>query len=380
MPLFCALLTIARAPTQAKSQTFVNMGPSRLACLSTYVAAAQPRLSGLFRKLDPQYQIVVTESIHPSARLGRVPSISEADEGEPLRPSRLPVLRQEHPRHAAPPLKHVPQLLLLRIFRHICNPQRRQIIPLILTPHLLPLPTAPLPGGHVLPARHLPTPSRPSTRSNLGHRIGRGLHPRPRLPFRRHRPLKRAPRREMLPITDPALHRRVLQLLLLPLQLRHRAPLRRILALLPLEPLPRLQLYVLAHARRVALRAGGVARGGPELGPGAPRGDRGVDAVRDDGLLDDARGLYLFGVGVAQPVGGVGLGAVGVLGDGRAGEDGGGVRGGGVFVVGPGGAFAVDGCEFCVRGCVGSLAFLGGGRIWGARELTLRFLWWFVPF
>lgn len=91
---------------------------------------------------------------------------------------------------------------------------------------------------------------------------------------------------------------------------------------------------VLAHARGVEARPGGVALFEAELGPGAAFGDAGVDGLFDDGGPDAARGFDFFAV-VVEAVRDGCFGAVFVSGDLGRGESVGVVE---FFVVGPVGA------------------------------------------
>ena len=123
------------------------------------------------------------------------------------------------------------------------------------------------------------------------------------LAHRRHRVLERTPRREMLPVTDPALDLHVLQLLLRVIP--HFLLLFAVL--LPRHARP--EDDVLAHARGVEARPRGMALFEAELGPAFALGDAGVDIFLDNGGADAAGSFDSFAV-VVETVGDDGFGTV----------------------------------------------------------------------
>ena len=278
-------------------------------------------LRRLLRKLDPQDQVIIPEPIDLLTRLRRIVAIRKTHKRESLSPSRLPILREEHPRHPPISPEQVPQFILLRILTHVRNPKRRQIIPLMLPHH--PLAASRRTRSHArgdILAR-LPRARRPSTliiqrRSRRPHRIRRRV-----LPLRRHRPLKRTTCREMLTLTNPALDpRRRERGLLLILQLLHlRVGRALLLRLVRLEARPQRQLDVLAHRGGVRLRAWRVVGRVAELRPLSAFRDARVHSVLEH-LFADHPGRFDARAVVAEPVGDMRFGAVGVFGDAVFGE------------------------------------------------------------
>lgn len=317
-----------------------------------------------YKKLDtenlPEEGVEGPTAINLLARLGRIRPLLITNKRKPLRPPRLAILGQENPRHPPKPFEDLTQILLLGELRdldahtpatisppdqtnthsqpkqtHIRNPQRRQIIPLILPPHPLPLRLPPLPQMR----RHIPPPPSPQPPLPLPPPpiLSRIPPPhRPLLPHRRHRILKRTARRKMLPITNPTLNLLIPQLSL-QIALPARPAIRPLFRLglrrrLPVHP--RLERDVLAHAGGVEARAGGVPFFEPELRPLSAGGHARVDGFVHDGGAYAAGGFELF-AGVVEAVGGYGFGAVFVGADLLGGEGAGVVE---VFVVGPVGA------------------------------------------
>ena len=269
------------------------------------------------------------------ARLRGIGPLLETDKRKPLRAARLPVLGQEHPRHAPEALEDLPQVLLLRELRHVRHPQRGQVVALVLAAHALPgrrRPSLPHVWWHVAAAA-LAQPPR-GVLTAVGPAVAAGPGPGAVLAHGRHRVLEGAPRGEVLAVADAAAHFLVLQLV------AHALLLAFLLArsILPVS-LPghaRAEDDVLAHARGVEGGADGVSLLEAELGPAAPRGDGGVDGLADDGGADAAGGLNALAV-VVEAVGDDGLGAVFVGRDGLGGQGGGVVE---FFVIGPVGAAA----------------------------------------
>lgn len=153
----------------------------------------------------------------------------------------------------------------------------------------------------------------------------------------------------MLSVTDPALDLLILQLLL------HAVLVRLLLFRIRLPVDARPEDDVLAHARGLERRAGGLALLEAEFGPALALGDARVDVLLDDGGAYSAGGLDFFAV-VVEAVRYYCSGAVFVGGYLLWGEGGGIVE---FFVVGPVGA-AVD--------------LLDGNVEGGLRRLTLLIL------
>ena len=245
-------------------------------------------------------------SIHLGTRRRGIRPVRIADKSEALRPLGFPILGKEDSSDMAKPREHFAQVLLLRKLRHIGNTQRRQIVPLELATHLL--------------ARATPTPQmrRHVARAAcaepalLWHRIVAqigGVRP---LTLGRHGILERTLGGPVVSAADPALDLRVLEHVLLSVDLAlvlgARLPVRR-----------RAEHDVLCHAGRVGLRAERLALLLPEFGPVFPFGDARVHDLLDGDLLDAAGCLDFFAVFADRPCYD-GLGSVFVLGDLLGGE------------------------------------------------------------
>lgn len=264
-------------------------------------------------------------SVDLLARLSRIRPFLKTNKRKPLRPPRIPILRQENPRNTTKPLEDLAEVVFLGELGHIGDSQRRQIVALVLAAHRR---AGALTSTFSQMRRHI-APSSSSQPAFLGLlvvAIGATCTSRVAIfAHGRHGVFERTSGSEMLAIANPALD-------LLILQLRLDAILLGLLLLAVLLPRhARPEDDVLADGGRIEARPGGVAFFEAELGPGAAFGDAGVDGFFDDGGADAAGGFDLFAV-VVEAVGDVSFGAVFVGGDLGRGEGVGVVE---FFVVGP---------------------------------------------
>lgn len=257
--------------------------------------------------------------------LGIAP-ICERNEGEPLGPPRVPVLRQKHPRDPSKALKHIPQVVLLGKLGHIGDPESGQVVPVLEAPtHGLPCALFPAQvRRHIAPLSHA-KPTNILSRVPAVSAAAASATGRTNVVERREGILEGTTSGEMVALADTTGDFLILQLV---------AQRVLLFILLLVGALP-----VGARAEDDVFADGGCAEVGPadmaflgaEFGPFFALGDARVHVLFDNGGADLARGLDLF-VGVVEAVGYDGLGAVGVGDDLLLWEDGGIVE---FLVVGP---------------------------------------------
>ena len=73
------------------------------------------------REREKGEQETTRTAINLLTSLCGIASLLEADEREPLRPLRVPVLGQKDPRDAAEAFEYLPQILLFREFGNLCR-------------------------------------------------------------------------------------------------------------------------------------------------------------------------------------------------------------------------------------------------------------------
>ena len=81
-------------------------------------------------------------SINLLARLGSITPFLEADERKPLCTPRIPILGQKDPRDTAEALEDLTEVIFFGELGNVRDPERREVVPLVLPAHSLPRPLA----------------------------------------------------------------------------------------------------------------------------------------------------------------------------------------------------------------------------------------------